>query len=125
MADIDLINRFSIAAATPYTASKAALNVLVAKYNAAYGATEGILFLGISPGVVATSRAESLKDTSGEEVERFQAMLTKFQEYAPHFKGPITPAESVDAVLKVIDGASVEGGWGGKFVSHFGNTQWL
>ena len=52
-------------------------------------------------------------------------MLGRFAEYAPDFTGPITPRESVGRVLSVIDKASVEGGDGGSFVSHFGNKQWL
>ena len=51
MADIDMIVKFGIPVAAAYSASKGALNVLVAKYHAAYGQSEGILFLGISPGL--------------------------------------------------------------------------
>ena len=53
MADIDLINQVDIAIAAPYAISKAAVNVAVAKYNALY-ATEGILFMAVSPGLVDT-----------------------------------------------------------------------
>lgn len=53
MADIDLINQIDIAAAAPYSISKGAVNVAVAKYNALYK-SEGILFMAISPGVVDT-----------------------------------------------------------------------
>lgn len=52
-------------------------------------------------------------------------MMAKFADYAPHFTGPITPTESVDRVLSVVDKASVKAGDGGSFVSHFGNKQWL
>ena len=47
-----------------------------------------------------------------------------FQDYAPNFQGPISPQQSVDMVLKVIDDASVEKN-GGDYVSHYGNKQWL
>lgn len=53
------------------------------------------------------------------------AMVAKFAIAAPHFKGPISPEESVTKVLAVIDNASVERGDGGSFVSHFGNKEWL
>ena len=53
MADIDLINQVDIAVAAPYSISKAALNVAVAKYSALYK-SEGILFMAVSPGVVDT-----------------------------------------------------------------------
>lgn len=53
MADIDLINQVDIAIGAPYSISKGALNVAVAKYNALYQ-SEGILFMAISPGMVDT-----------------------------------------------------------------------
>lgn len=53
VADIDLTNDLEISFAAPYSISKAAVNLAVAKYNAFYK-QEGILFLSISPGVVAT-----------------------------------------------------------------------
>ena len=52
-------------------------------------------------------------------------MMGKFLEYAPHFKGPISPQESVEKVLAVIEKSSVANGDGGSFVSHFGNKQWI
>ena len=48
MADVDLINKFDIPIAAPYSVSKAATNALVAKYNAALGKSEGILVLALS-----------------------------------------------------------------------------
>jgi hypothetical protein len=51
--------------------------------------------------------------------------VKKFIEYAPHFKRPITPKESVTAVLSVMNNASIEHGDGGAFLSHLGNKQWL
>lgn len=54
MADLDFTLNFSIATAAPYSISKAAVNMLVAKYHNAYK-EEGMLFMGISPGLVATA----------------------------------------------------------------------
>ena len=51
--DADFINQVGISIAAPYSVSKAALNVAVATYNALYK-SEGILFMAVSPGVVAT-----------------------------------------------------------------------
>lgn len=121
MADIDLVNRFSVPIAAPYSISKAATNALVAKYNAALGKSEGILFLSLSPGLVDTSEG---KPMSEQAIQGAQAMGALFQEYAPHFKGPITPEQSVEMCLKVIEDATVDT-HGGDFVSHFGNKQWL
>lgn len=50
--------------------------------------------------------------------------LAKLQKYAPHFKGPITLEESVGAVRKVWENATVERD-AGAFVSHWGNKQWV
>ena len=50
----DFINEIKLANAVPYAASKAALNTLFAKLNAAY-ADEGILFMSLCPGYVATA----------------------------------------------------------------------
>lgn len=50
-ADLDLINKYDVSTATTYSAFKAALNVVVAKYSARYK-KDGVLFVSISPGVV-------------------------------------------------------------------------
>ncbi|KAK4503202.1 hypothetical protein PRZ48_006630 [Zasmidium cellare] len=121
MADIDLVNRFSIAIASPYAISKAAANALVSKYHAAVGKSEGILIFSMSPGFVDTSEG---KPPSQEEIGGGKAMAAQFAEYAPDFKGPITPVQSVKYQLEVVDKATVET-FGGSFVSHFGNKQWL
>lgn len=121
MADIDIINRFDIAIAAPYSVSKAASNALVAKYHAAVGRKEGILFLSLSPGLVDTNEGKPLTE---KEIEGGKAMGERFKEYAPDFRGPISPAESVAFQMKVIERATVEE-FGGGFVSHFGNQQWL
>lgn len=46
-------------------------------------------------------------------------------EYAPHFKGPISPEQSVKMVRSVWEKASIEDGFAGAFVSHYGNKQWV
>jgi NAD(P)-dependent dehydrogenase (short-subunit alcohol dehydrogenase family) len=61
MADAEWAAQFKIPIAVPYSVSKAALNMLTAKYHIAYGSGEGILFLGISPGLVATNEGNSCK----------------------------------------------------------------
>ena len=52
-ADLDLINALEIESAGLYSACKAALNVIVAKFGTQYK-KDGILFLSLSPGVVET-----------------------------------------------------------------------
>ena len=61
----------------------------------------------------------------GATLEGVKEMMGKFAKYAPSFKGPISPQESVEKVLAVIEKASVANGDGGSFVSHFGNKQWI
>jgi NAD(P)-dependent dehydrogenase (short-subunit alcohol dehydrogenase family) len=147
MADTDLVTQFSIPSAVPYSASKIALNMVTAKYHITYK-SEGILFLGISPGLVSTAenktcefspflslissssmkgiRADAMLSSADteEELEGFKQMIGMFKEYAPKFTGPIEPKQSVDMVLSVIAKATVEKDGGG-FVSHYGNKQWL
>ena len=53
------------------------------------------------------------------------ALGEKFARYAPHFKGRTTPDESVKDMMKVIDEATLNKGYGGKFLSQYGNQQWL
>lgn len=120
-ADIDLINDYDIAVAAPYTVSKAAANALMAKYNAALGKSEGILFFALSPGYVQTSQ---VAPTTEKEVAGMQAMIGSFKKHAPHFEAPMAAEESIEAQMKVIDGATMET-TGGAFVSHFENKQWL
>lgn len=60
-----------------------------------------------------------------EQLVEAGKMVQKFSTYAPGFKGPITPEESVRAVLETIATAEISKGYAGAFVSHYGNKQWL
>ncbi|KAJ7361115.1 hypothetical protein DFH08DRAFT_911004 [Mycena albidolilacea] len=71
-----------------YSISKAALNMVVAKYAAQYKA-DGFTFLALSPGMVKTSMLPTAR-------------------FAPDFKGPITPEKSVKMQLEVINRWTVE-----------------
>ncbi|KAK3938299.1 hypothetical protein QBC46DRAFT_390633 [Diplogelasinospora grovesii] len=119
--DIDLTNQCEIDVGPIYAASKAALNIIVAKFNAEYK-KEGILFLSISPGLVEVGR---YANATPEQVNGLMGFVGKLASYAPHFKGPITPEESVKAVRSVWEKASIEEGYGGAFISHLGNKQWV
>lgn len=50
-ADLDFVNNLEVETSALYAASKAAMNVIVAKFNAQYK-KGGVLFMSISPGVV-------------------------------------------------------------------------
>ncbi|OIW26876.1 NAD(P)-binding protein [Coniochaeta ligniaria NRRL 30616] len=121
LADPDFTSKYDLTTGSLYSASKAALNMIVAKFSAQYKA-DGVLFLAISPGLVDVGHYDN---ATPEQLQGFGGLVAKFLEYAPHFKGPITPEQSVTAVRKVIAEASVEKGNGGAFLSHLGNKQWF
>ena len=50
-ADLDFINNFDVENSAIYSASKAALNIIVAKFSAQYK-KDGVLVYSMSPGVV-------------------------------------------------------------------------
>jgi len=58
-----------------------------------------------------------------EHIPRIQEMGAKFSSLYPNFKGPITPAESVPLMKKVIDNMKIEDS--GAFLSHLGSKEWL
>ncbi|KAL2292450.1 hypothetical protein FJTKL_09421 [Diaporthe vaccinii] len=122
-ADLELISKYEIDITGPYALGKAATNVIVAKFHAEH-AKHGVLFMSISPGVVDTGHFDPSELTE-EEQQSFAGISAKFQQYAPHFKGPITPEESVKKVISVYEKASLANGDGGSFVSHLGTKQWL
>ncbi|KAL8725580.1 MAG: hypothetical protein Q9166_007266 [cf. Caloplaca sp. 2 TL-2023] len=121
LADLDLTNECEVDIGALYAASKAAMNVIVAKFNAQYK-KDGVLFLSISPGVVDVGQ---YADSTPEEIQGLTGFMGKLVNYAPHFKGPISPEESVRHVRSTWEKASIEGGFGGAFISHFGNKQWV
>jgi hypothetical protein len=60
-----------------------------------------------------------------EQMAGLGGMLEKFKMYAPDFKGPDDPPESIRAVLNVVEKSSIHNGDGGAYLSHFGNKQWI
>ncbi|KAI9797714.1 MAG: hypothetical protein M1833_005375 [Piccolia ochrophora] len=122
LGDLDFTNQSEIPYSPSYSISKAALNAVVAKYNTMYK-KDGILFLAISPGVVDTGNPGNAPPPEGNDMgQKFGAWASV---HAPDFAGPISTEESVKAMLKVVENASVEKGDGGSFVSHLGNKKWL
>lgn len=113
--------KLNIATPGPYTISKTALNAVVANYHAQYG-HQGVLFISIAPGIIATREFPKLDETQNKYL---MENWTKFQQEWPHFKGPSTAEDAVKAVLAVAEKKSVENGDGGTNVSHYGNKVWL
>ncbi|GKT43013.1 putative oxidoreductase [Colletotrichum spaethianum] len=120
MADIDLINQYRLDVAAPYSISKGAMNIAVSKFHAQY-AGDGVLFMGICPGMVETGHNDNLSQQQLEGAMRTAAI---FNEYAPGTK-PRAPEDSVGDVMKVIYESSLENGRGGAYISHLGNKRWL
>lgn len=59
MADTELVLKSKVAYAVPYSTSKAALNLVVAKYAAELG-PKGVKVLSLSPGWVDTDEGEGM-----------------------------------------------------------------
>lgn len=55
VADLNLTNDYEIDTGALYAASKAAMNMIVAKFNAQFK-KDGVLFMSISPGLVEVGR---------------------------------------------------------------------
>jgi NAD(P)-dependent dehydrogenase (short-subunit alcohol dehydrogenase family) len=53
MADHDLVLKYGIYEGGPYSIGKAALNMVTSKFQAEFQ-KDGVLFIGVSPGVVDT-----------------------------------------------------------------------
>lgn len=65
-----------------------------------------------------------MRAVTEEQMQKQAKMGEKFVQYTPDFKGPITPEESVNLMLDVINNATIEKN-GGDAISQFGNKQWL
>jgi hypothetical protein len=72
-----------------------------------------------------SSLANILYTVTPKQQSAVGMLLEKFKTYAPDFKGPDSPPESVKAVLSVVEKCSIDNGDGGAYLSHFGNRQWV
>ncbi|KAI0102373.1 NAD(P)-binding protein [Nemania sp. FL0031] len=119
LSDVEMAREYKLNLGAPYGISKTAMNSATARLHAQY-ADQGVLFLNICPGVVDTGGYDR---ATAEQLEAIKGVAVKFSQYSPRFKGPITPAESVQAILERIDEASLEGDYGGRFISHLGRGE--
>ncbi|KAK5064439.1 hypothetical protein LTR84_000272 [Exophiala bonariae] len=120
-ADLDLINNFEIETSTLYAASKAAMNVIVAKFNAQYK-KDGVLFVSMSPGVVEVGQ---FANSTPEQIQSLMGFMTKIAAYAPDFKGATPVEEAIPIMRSTWEKITIEDGYGGAFISQFGNKQWI
>jgi NAD(P)-dependent dehydrogenase (short-subunit alcohol dehydrogenase family) len=99
-----------------YCVSKAAGNVIMAKYHAELS-VEGIKTLSLSPGWVDTDSGRPPTQ------EAFNQLLAAFQKIEPNLKGMISTETSVRLQLKVID--DLDDTKSGMVLSQNGNTDWF
>ncbi|KAK8068107.1 hypothetical protein PG996_007219 [Apiospora saccharicola] len=126
--------------------SKAAMNLATCKFNAQYK-KDGVLFIDICPGMVdhgngidpATCTytlneycppllpASLTKITvTPEEMAQAGELMGKFAANFPDFKGPSQSADTIPAIVKTWEDASLEKGHGGGFLPHTGIPgKWL
>ncbi|KAF1846634.1 NAD(P)-binding protein [Cucurbitaria berberidis CBS 394.84] len=121
MGDIEMMRNYDIDNSPLYATSKAAMNMITAKFSAQYK-KDGVLFLSICPGMVEVGH---YNDMTPEQAQSVGQMVEKFKAYAPDFKGPDFPPEAIKAVLSVVEKSSVENGDGGAYLSHFGTKRWI
>ena len=137
--DLEITGKYDLATSVPYSISKAALNMAVAKYSAEYR-SKGVLFTSIAPGATATfvpSERELFFSTtfysrnfadyfpvSEREQHNLGVDMQRFAAHAPNFAGLASPADSVTLVRQVIAKANIDNGFGGAAVSQHGNKQW-
>ena len=60
-----------------------------------------------------------------EQMQGLASFMGKFQAYAPHFKGPVPVDGAIRLIRELWERASIESGYAGAFVSHYGNKQWI
>ncbi|KAI1434161.1 hypothetical protein GGR50DRAFT_695441 [Xylaria sp. CBS 124048] len=85
---------------------------------------DGVFFLTICPGFVATGQFDGREPTPKQQAS-LADMLANFQNFSPRFKGPAAPAESIRNMLSVMKNSCIEKGKGGQSLSHLGNKTWF
>lgn len=137
-ADIDLINDVEVDTQAVYAASKAALNVIVAKFSAQYK-KDGVLFVSMSPGVVDVGhfqdsmseipckcgQSANMTIVTPEQTQVLMRFMGKLTAYAPNFKGATPVDQAIRTIRVTWEKISIDGGYGGAFISQFGDKQWV
>ncbi|KAF2107248.1 putative short-chain dehydrogenase [Lophiotrema nucula] len=122
VADFDAMAKTGISGGIPYSLSKAAVNGVVSKFAVeSRNKGEGITYIALSPGFVATSAFEG--PITPEIQTAVEGWMTGFKKLEPNFSGPIQTDESVEKQLEVIHSVTEKDS--GAFISHHGNKKWL
>ncbi|KAH8812676.1 hypothetical protein F5884DRAFT_786070 [Xylogone sp. PMI_703] len=122
LADLDEAQKGSVSFTVSYSSSKAAVNMVVARYSVELRG-EGIVILALSPGFVDTQGDKPQAEMPAQIQERVGLMLKDFKTMDPNFSGPITTEESVTAMKSLLERITIE--QSGMFLSHHGNKHWL
>ncbi|KAK6340001.1 hypothetical protein TWF730_001777 [Orbilia blumenaviensis] len=113
--DIEGVVTWGLKDNVPYCVSKAAVNMVVAKYSTALAEDE-ITIVAVSPGLVRTQ--------TQDWAPQFYENITKvFQKNKPSFDGPLSPEDSVSMMLETVSKLTFKDT--GRFMSHHGNKDWL
>ncbi|KAK7932022.1 NAD(P)-binding protein [Apiospora marii] len=120
--DIDWTNELDLDMNALYSISKAAVNMVTAKFNAQYK-KDNVLFVSICPGFADVDHPQEPPNEAQQA--KLQEMFATITKYSPSFKGPDSPALTVNTLLSVMDDCSIEKDDGGKVWSHFKNKRWL
>ncbi|CAG5188832.1 uncharacterized protein ALTATR162_LOCUS12041 [Alternaria atra] len=120
-ADLDFINDLEVENSSLYAASKAALNAIVAKFNAQYK-KDGVLFMSMSPGVVEVGHFDNL---TPDQMRGLTSFMGKISTYTPDFKDATPVEDAIPIIRSTWENASIANGYGGAFVSHHGTKQWI
>ena len=118
MADPELVIGAGVAVAVPYSVSKAALNIVVAKF-AVEVRQRGVVVVAMSPGWVDTDIGPMTRE--GKAAEDYLA--SRFQLLDKSVKGRIKKEDSVRMQLEVIEGLDMEKS--GRMISHHGDQNWF
>ncbi|KAF2425547.1 NAD(P)-binding protein [Tothia fuscella] len=119
--DMDWVNKYDLYSSSLYSTTKAAMNMLNAKFTAQYK-KDGVLFLSIYPGMVDVGHFDPNSVTPKQQTA-VGYLMEKSKDYAPDFKDADSPPDAVKAVLSVVKKSSIDNGDGGAFLSHYGNKQ--
>jgi len=120
LGDVDFTVKAGYAGHALYSVSKAAVNMVNAKYANEFR-EDGFLFLAMSPGAVNTGRT---RRPTEEEIVKLTAMVDGVKQAAPNWNGQPTPLqEGIESMLKVIDRFTAADT--GAVVSKFGNKEWF
>ncbi|KAG9195854.1 hypothetical protein G6011_00975 [Alternaria panax] len=120
-ADFDFVYNLEVETRFLYSASKTALNAIVAKFNAQYK-KDGALFMSMSRGVVEVDQFNNVRS---DQMQGLMSFVGKIVIYVPDFSGTTLVGDTIPIIKSIWEKASIESGSSGASVSHHGTKQWI